>query len=56
MDLSKEINSLFSLNRNDLNSAHRKIEKILLEVYAKGKKAGRKEEIDSVIIFMKRKR
>ena len=40
----KQIWTLFKMNMNDFNRAELKIEKILLEVYEKGKKEGRKEQ------------
>ena len=44
---------LFKLDRSDYNRADAKIEKILLEVYNKGKKDGRKETVISLITTLK---
>lgn len=49
----KQIWKLFKLNRNDFNKANRQIEKILLEVYEKGKKEGRKEENTKIKIILR---
>lgn len=49
----KQIWKLFKLNRNDFNKADRQIEKILLEVYEKGKKEGRKEENTKIKIILR---
>ena len=40
----KQIWKLFKMNMSDFNKADRQIEKILLEVYEKGKKEGKKEQ------------
>ncbi len=53
MDFTKEIWYLFKLNRNEYNTAERKIDKLLIEVYNKGIKAGRKEQANKTIQFSK---
>jgi hypothetical protein len=40
----KQIWKLFKMNMSDFNKADRQIEKILLEVYEKGKKEGKREQ------------
>ena len=53
MNFEKEIWKLFKLNRDDFNKADIQIEKILMDVYEKGKKSGKKEQIKSTQIFLK---
>jgi predicted patatin/cPLA2 family phospholipase len=50
----KLIWKLFKMNRNDFNKADKKIEKILLEVYEKGKKDGKKEMSKLMSILVKK--
>ena len=45
MNYEKQIWELFKLNRDDLNKADKKIEKILIGVFNEGKKVGKKETI-----------
>jgi hypothetical protein len=51
---NKQIWKLFKMNRDDFNKADKQIEKILLEVYNKGKKDGKKEQIKSTQLYLKR--
>lgn len=44
MNFEKLIWKIFKMNMSDFNRADRNIEKILVDVYNKGKEAGKKEE------------
>lgn len=54
MSLDKYASYLFHLNRNNYNTADRKIMKVLMEVFEKGKKAGKKEQAKLIMIMAKR--
>lgn len=54
MNLRKQISYLFRLNRDDFNRADRKIEKVLREVFEKGRKAGIKENKKSIMSMVKK--
>lgn len=53
MNFDKQISYLFHLNRNDYNRADRKIEKVLMQIFEQGKKAGQKEEQKIMKIILK---
>ncbi|MFA5152082.1 MAG: hypothetical protein WC554_05960 [Clostridia bacterium] len=53
IDFKKQIWELFKLNRNDFNKADLKIERILREVYERGKKDGKKENLKLMQIFFR---
>ena len=53
MNFDKQISYLFHLNRDDYNRADRKIEKVLREVFERGRKIGKKEERKAIIQSIK---
>jgi hypothetical protein len=53
MDFTKIIWKIFKMNRNDFNKADRDIEKILIDVYNKGRIAGIKEEKQHIRSMLK---
>jgi hypothetical protein len=56
MKFTKQIWYLFKLDRSDFNRADRKIEKVLSDVFEKGKEAGRKEQKAVIKQFINLKR
>ena len=53
MNFEKQIRYLLHLNRDDFNRADRKIEKVLLQVFERGKKVGKKEQKKQTMSFIK---
>lgn len=54
MDFDKQIFKLFKMNRNEFNCFDRKCEKVLMDVFELGKKAGKKEMRKQIEITLKR--